>query len=172
VGTSVSQELPMPDLQARSRAVKTSAGFDMPARAVQPRSGSPRTRLPLLGGVPEIKLLPRAELARAYRRVLLSAAGHNLLDYGSPQSDERLREAVAQLLKQSRGIAVAPESLNMVRGTQQALHLAARALLEPGDRVAIEAYSHPALRGTLLIQLDGGLEGGEPVAANADVVAN
>lgn len=170
VGTSVSQDLPIPDLPARSRAVKIRAGFDIPARVLQPRSGSPRTRLLLLGGVPEIKLLPRAELARAYRRALLSAAGRGLLDYGSPQGDERLREAVAQMLKQSRGIAAAPESLNIVRGTQQGLYLAARALLEPGDRVAIEAYSHPAARGAL--QAAGAVLEPVPVdAAGLDVAA-
>lgn len=170
VGTSVSQELPVLEPPTRSRATKTRAGFDLPARAQQPPSGSPRTRLLLLGGLPEIKLLPRAELARAYRRALLSAAGRGLLDYGSAQGDERLREAVSQMLKQTRGMAAAPESLNIVRGTQQGLYLAARALLEPGDRVAVEAYSHPAARGAL--QAAGAVLEAVPVdAAGLDVAA-
>jgi GntR family transcriptional regulator / MocR family aminotransferase len=151
VGTSVSHDLPIIDAPARSRAVTQRAGFDLPARVMPPSGASPRGRLLLLGGLPEMKLLPRAELARAYRRALLGATGRDLLDYGSPQGDERLRTVVAQMLKQTRGIAAGPEALNIVRGTQHGLYLAARALLEPGDRVAIEAYCHPAARGALQI---------------------
>ena len=151
VGTSVSLDLPIIDTPARSRAVMQRAGFDLPARVMPPSGASPRGRLLLLGGLPELKLLPRAELARAYRRALLGATGRDLLDYGAPQGDERLRAVVAQMLKQTRGVAAGPEALNIVRGTQQGLYLAARALLEPGDRVAIEAYCHPAARGALQI---------------------
>jgi GntR family transcriptional regulator / MocR family aminotransferase len=151
VGTSVSRDLPLLDLPARAGAVKKKAGFDLPSRVHPAPSASPRARLLLLGGLPEIQLLPRAELARAYRRALLGAGGRSLLDYGSPQGDEQLRAALAQMLKQTRGITAGPELLNVVRGTQQGLYLAARALLEPGDCVAMEAYSHPAARGALQI---------------------
>lgn len=151
VGTSVSLDLPLVEAPLRSRAVRQRAGFDLPQSVVPQSAQSPRARLLLLGGLPEIKLLPRTELARAYRRALLGATGRELLDYGSPQGDERLRHAVAEMLRQTRGLAVAPEALNIVRGTQQGLYLVARALLEPGDRVAIEAYSHPAARGALQI---------------------
>jgi GntR family transcriptional regulator / MocR family aminotransferase len=151
VGTFVSRDLPLVETPLRARGANRRAGFDLPARAALPVAKSPRTRLLLLGGVPEIKLLPRAELARAYRRALLSASGRELLDYGSPQGEDRLRTAVSDMLRQTRGITATPEGLNIVRGTQQGLYLAARALLEPGDQVAIEAYSHPAARGALQI---------------------
>jgi GntR family transcriptional regulator / MocR family aminotransferase len=151
VGTRVSYDLPVIDAPARSRAARLRAGFDLPARTMPLPGASPRGRLLLLGGLPETKLLPRAELARAYRRALLGATGRELLDYGSPQGDERLRGAVSLMLRQTRGVAAAPEALNIVRGTQQGLYLAARSLLEPGDRVAIEAYSHPSARGALQI---------------------
>jgi GntR family transcriptional regulator / MocR family aminotransferase len=170
VGTAVSPDLPIVRMPSRSRAVKQRAGFDLPTRVMPPPAASPRGRLLLLGGLPELKLLPRNELARAYRRALVSASSRELLDYGSPQGDDRLREAVAQLLKQTRGIAATPESLNIVRGSQQGLYLAARALLEPGDRVAVEAYSHPAGRGAL--QIAGLLLDPVPVdAAGLDVAA-
>ncbi len=149
VGTSVSQEPPLITEVKRSRSALSSAGFDLRARVMPAAGASPRGRLLLLGGLPDIKLLPRIELARAYRRALLSASGRALLDYGSPQGDERLRTVLAQMLRQTRGIASTPELLTIVRGTQQGLYLAARALLEPGDRVAVETYSHPAARGAL-----------------------
>jgi GntR family transcriptional regulator / MocR family aminotransferase len=170
VGTFVSRDLPLVETPSRGRSAHRRAGFDLPARAAPLSAKSPRARLLLLGGLPEIKLLPRVELARAYRRALLSVAGRELLDYGSPQGDERLREAVSGMLRHARGIAVAPEALNIVRGTQQGLYLAARALLEPGERVAIEAYSHPAARGAL--QIAGAVLQPVPVdAAGLDVDA-
>jgi GntR family transcriptional regulator / MocR family aminotransferase len=170
VGTAVSLELPLVKAPARSRAMKKNAGFELPPALAPAPSSSPRGRLLLLGGVPEIKLLPRAEMARAYRRALLSAAGRELLDYGPPQGDPRLREALAQMLKQSRGIHATPEVLNVVRGTQQGLYLAARALLRPGDHVAIEAFNHPSARGVL--QLAGAVLHPVPVdEAGLDVAA-
>jgi GntR family transcriptional regulator/MocR family aminotransferase len=149
VGSVVSRELPIVDVPTRARALKPKAGFDLPARLPLPLPATPRGRLLLLGGLPDTRLLPRAELARAYRRAMLSASGRELLDYGAPQGDPALRSALVHLLKHSRGIAATPAALNVVRGTQQGLYLAARALLEPGDRVAIEAWCHPATRGAL-----------------------
>jgi GntR family transcriptional regulator / MocR family aminotransferase len=170
VGTAVSQDLPLVEAPARGRALKKSAGFDLPPDPTLPPSRSPRGPLLLLGGVPEIKLLPRAEMARAYRRALLSASGRGLLDYGPPQGDPRLRQALVQMLKQNRGINATPEALNVVRGTQQGLYLAVRALLRPGDHVAIEAYSHPSTRGAL--QVAGAVLAPVPVdEAGLDVAA-
>ncbi len=149
VGTSVSHDLPLVCGAPHGRALLPRAGFDLRARVMPAAGASPRGQLLLLGGLPDIRLLPRVELARAYRRALLSAAGRTLLDYGSPQGEERLRSVLAQMIKQTRGMATTPDLLTIVRGTQQGLYLAARALLEPGDRVAVEAYSHPAARGAL-----------------------
>jgi GntR family transcriptional regulator / MocR family aminotransferase len=170
VGSYVSRELPLVAPPARTRALLQRAGFDLPPVLLPARTAWPRRQLLLLGGLPDIKLLPRAELARAYRRALLSAAGRDLLDYGAPQGDARLREALAQMLKQSRGLAATPEALNIVRGTQQGLYLVARALLEPGDCVAVEAYSHPTARGALRVA--GAVLQAVPVdAAGLDVAA-
>jgi GntR family transcriptional regulator / MocR family aminotransferase len=170
VGTAVSCELPLVQAPARARSVKPKAGFDLPAQLPLPLPATPRGRLSLLGGLPDTRLLPRAELARAYRRAMLGPGGRELLDYGAPQGDPVLRAALVHLLKQGRGIAATVPSLNIVRGTQQGLYLVARALLQPGDRVAIEAWCHPATRGAL--QLAGAVL--EPVpldAAGLDVAA-
>ncbi len=170
VGTAVSRDLPLVVGPNRARVLARRAGFDLPAKPLYSASASPRARLLLLGGLPDTKLLPRAELARAYRRALLGVSGGGLLDYGSPQGDERLRVALAQMIKQTRGIDAKPDSLNIVRGTQQGLYLAARALLEPGDHVAIEAYCHPAARG--ILQTAGMVLQPVPVdAAGLDVAA-
>jgi GntR family transcriptional regulator / MocR family aminotransferase len=60
------------------------------------------------------------------------------LDYGPPEGREELREALAERLRRFRGIDVGPERIVIVNGSQQALDLVARVLLDPGDRVLIE----------------------------------
>jgi GntR family transcriptional regulator/MocR family aminotransferase len=60
------------------------------------------------------------------------------LDYGPPEGREELREALAERLRRFRGIDVGLERIVIVNGSQQALDLVARVLLDPGDRVLIE----------------------------------
>jgi GntR family transcriptional regulator / MocR family aminotransferase len=97
----------------------------------------------LLGGVPELRFLPRAELARAYRKALRGASAQRLLDYSDPRGDERLRAALIDLLACTRGIAAPADAVCVVRGGQDGIYLAARALLGPGDVVAVEELGYP-----------------------------
>jgi GntR family transcriptional regulator/MocR family aminotransferase len=60
------------------------------------------------------------------------------LDYGPPQGRWELREAIATRLRRLRGVDASPERIVIVNGTQQALDLISRILLNPGDRVLIE----------------------------------
>jgi len=57
-----------------------------------------------------------------------------------------LREAVADYLATSRGAACAPDQVAIVSGVQEALDLAARLLLDPGDRVAVEDPGYDGAR--------------------------
>jgi GntR family transcriptional regulator/MocR family aminotransferase len=56
-----------------------------------------------------------------------------------------LREAICTHLQRSRAVACDPSQILVVNGSQQALDLIARVLIEPGDRVAIE---DPGYQGT------------------------
>jgi GntR family transcriptional regulator/MocR family aminotransferase len=49
-----------------------------------------------------------------------------------------LRKAVAEYLRASRGVTCAPEQVVILSGVQEALDLASRLLLNPGDRVCME----------------------------------
>ena len=60
------------------------------------------------------------------------------LDYGPPQGRWELREAIATRLRRLRGVDAGPERIVIVNGTQQALDLIGRVLLNPGDRVLME----------------------------------
>jgi GntR family transcriptional regulator/MocR family aminotransferase len=96
------------------------------------------------GGLPDLRLLPHEELARAYRRVL-RLHGKKLLSYGDPHGHPHLRQAVAGLVSARRALAAKAENVLITRGSQMALDLCARLLISPGDRVAVEAWGyHPA----------------------------
>lgn len=58
--------------------------------------------------------------------------------YGSAEGKLGLREAIASHLRRSRAVVCDPSQIVIVNGSQQALDLAARVLLAPGDRVVIE----------------------------------
>jgi DNA-binding transcriptional MocR family regulator len=74
---------------------------------------------------------------------LLSEAARNgsLLSYGSPFGYRPLREALAERLRR-RGIPADPDALLIVNGAQQGLDLVTRALVDPGDGVAVEDPSY------------------------------
>ena len=60
------------------------------------------------------------------------------LDYEDPRGNLNLRRALQAHLSQTRGLACALEQILVVNGSQQALDLCARLLLDPGDRVVVE----------------------------------
>lgn len=60
------------------------------------------------------------------------------LAYDDPGGSMDLRAALEGYLWRARGLRCAPEQIIIVNGSQQGLDLAARVLLDPGDRVAME----------------------------------
>jgi GntR family transcriptional regulator / MocR family aminotransferase len=119
-------------------------GFDLPAPIVPdlPESGPPCPFV-MYGGVPDLRFLPVTQLSRAYRDALRGASSKRLFGYSDPRGDERLRGALADLVARVRGIPACAESICVVRGSQEGLYLAGRALLRPGDVVAVEEYGFP-----------------------------
>jgi GntR family transcriptional regulator/MocR family aminotransferase len=146
-GTFVSEGLP--DKQPRkftpsSRgSMPPRPGFDL-SPAFDPDDLAPplpKGALSLAGGQPDVRLLPAAPLARAYRRVL-RAHGTALLNYGDPRGHIRLRKALSSMLSAARGVACDEDTLLITRGSQMALDLVSRSLLSPGDVVAVEALGY------------------------------
>ena len=68
----------------------------------------------------------------------LSARTRLNWDYGDPQGEPVLRQAIAEYLAAARGVRCRPEQIVVTSGTQQGLSLAARILIEPGDPVWVE----------------------------------
>jgi GntR family transcriptional regulator/MocR family aminotransferase len=152
-GTFVSATLPEPKPRAlsrgraRDRARQTRQKSARPPACAPRASDTPRATyepipkraLAMFGGLPDLRLLPRAALARAYRRALRDV---DVLGYGDPRGLPRLREALSIMLRASRGLRVGADQIVVTRGSQMALALGARALLAPGDLVAVEQYGY------------------------------
>lgn len=130
---------PLPFAPASSQAVITPYPLPEPPPDVLGPTIPPQA-LPLLGGMPDLRHTPGDALARAWRRALRQ--GPRVLGYGDPRGVPALREALAVHLRALRGLAIDADDLLITRGAQQALYLTARALLRPGDRVAVEALGY------------------------------
>jgi GntR family transcriptional regulator/MocR family aminotransferase len=147
-GTFVSADIPDERPRRLAGAARRSAtprrtSFPLPAggAAGARRASHPAGALVLAGGVPDLRLVARAPLWRAYRRVL-SRGPVELLGYGDPRGHARLRAALARMLAATRGLAAVADDLVVTRGSQMGLHLVARALVAPGDLVAVEALGY------------------------------
>lgn len=84
--------------------------------------------------------------AEAFAKVLADVARDGaLLAYGSPFGYRPLRETLAARLER-RGVPADADALLIVNGAQQGLDLITRALVDPGDAVAVE---YPSYAGAL-----------------------
>jgi GntR family transcriptional regulator/MocR family aminotransferase len=125
-------------------AVHPHFSFDAPPAELR-FTPIPKGTLALYGGVPDTRSLPRLALARAYRRALRDVP--SLLDYADPRGEPRLRSALAEMLRASRGLAVSADDVLVTRGSQMALALIGKALVRPGDVIAVESLGYqPAWR--------------------------
>ena len=151
-GTFVARDLPTGSVRKAARGRRGTGGmgpsrlgFALPEGAASSHAVTvepiPPGTLALLGGVPDLRLLPSAALARAYRRVVQARSGE-LLRYDDPMGDIVLRGALMRLLAERRGLHGDAGSLLITRGSQMALYLLARTLLRPGDAVAVESLGY------------------------------
>lgn len=110
------------------------------------------TMLAFRHGLPALDLFPHALWARLQARFWREQARRPLagqLSYGDPAGLARLRELIAAYLSHSRGLHCAPEQVIVTAGSQQAIAMAALALLRPGERVAMESPGYRAAAAAL-----------------------
>jgi GntR family transcriptional regulator/MocR family aminotransferase len=84
-----------------------------------------------------------------WQRILMRksrSAPVRMLDYAAPAGSLELRAAIAAHLRRSRAVQCEASQVIIVNGSQQALDLAARVLLERGDHVVIEDPNYRGAR--------------------------
>lgn len=89
----------------------------------------------------------QADLLRTMLRELAGSGDLAALMHQQPPGGRRHeRQAVADFLARERGIRVEAQQVFLVNGAQQGLDMAARALLRPCDRVAVDALTYPGFK--------------------------
>jgi GntR family transcriptional regulator/MocR family aminotransferase len=94
----------------------------------------------LTGMYPSPDLLPADLLRRAVDCVLRTQGAH-ALGYAPRYGVARLRELVAELLEGAR-IPLTADDIIITTGSQQALDLIARALVNPGETLLVDEYTY------------------------------
>jgi 2-aminoadipate transaminase len=92
------------------------------------------------GGLPAAEVLPAKRFQEACGKVL-EQNSHLALQYGATEGYEPLREMVARHIARY-GIKAKSENVLITSGSQQALDLIGKLLINPGDRVLVEAPTY------------------------------
>jgi len=89
------------------------------------------------GGLPSADLFPIVGLQDACNKVLQNN-GKKALQYSSSEGDSELREWIAKRYQDKQGLTVSADNILITNGSQQALDLLGKVLLNEGDPIAIE----------------------------------
>ncbi|MFQ5458939.1 MAG: PLP-dependent aminotransferase family protein, partial [Myxococcota bacterium] len=116
----------------RVRDLVLHPGFRRSAAATR----RPRARFCFRGGEVAADALPEKDLRKAFDRVV-SYRLRDLANHLDPRGYAPLRRAIAEHLAM-RGVACGSEDVLVVNGSQQAIDLLGRVLVDPGDNVAVE----------------------------------
>ncbi len=94
------------------------------------------------GGLPAPELFPVQEVAVVSQRIL-AESGPVALQYSATEGYRPLRACIAQRL-QSDGVAAGIDNVLITTGSQQALDLVGKILVDPGDVVVVESPTYLA----------------------------
>ena len=136
-GTYVSDVPAMHGPVALPRHVEAQSAYasrirDLPSPTLA--GGGPGLRYDLQYGAP----LVNPKLVSAWSRALATAAATANTGYPQSQGLLELRESISRFLATWRGVVADPRDIVVVSGTQQALSLVARILVDVGATVAME----------------------------------
>jgi len=100
----------------------------------------------LAGGMPYVTALPLDAVGELAGQIV-ARRGAAALQYGPAQGDPALREGICEVMA-LEGIRAHPDEVVVTVGSQQALDLITRILVDPGDVVLAEAPSYVGALGT------------------------
>ncbi len=150
-GTFVARELPddvlrpPPPRSAHPEAVADGAALGISAYAKRAQiilspsmaPSVPNVRFDFRYGLPGVAEFPRD----IWRRLLARQArrfSSETSRYAHPAGLARLRQVIADYLRRARAVDCTEDRVIVVNGSQQALDLIARTLIDPGDKVLVE----------------------------------
>jgi GntR family transcriptional regulator/MocR family aminotransferase len=153
-GTYVCRDLP--EAPRRAGRVAASAPAELPVRLSRfggRLAGAVARRAEAAAGVinlstfgPDFEQFPFALWRRMVTRHLRHATRAVFDRAGHGAGYEPLRHEIAVYVARSRAIVCSPEQVIVVNGSQQALDLCVRLLVDPDDEVAIENPGYPGAR--------------------------
>lgn len=126
-------------LSLRSRGLTTIS-------ALLPSAGRPK---PFHPAVPAVDAFPFHLWAKLVQKQWRRNPS-DLLGFGEPAGYLPLRRAIAAYVTVARAVRCEAEQVIIVSGAQQALDLASRLVIDPGDPVWIEEPGYPGARAVLL----------------------
>jgi len=94
------------------------------------------------GGLPDPNLFPKKELSEIASYVIREY-GNAALQYSVTRGVTLFRKSLSYFMS-TKGINVPPDNILVTTGSQQALDLIARALIDPGDIIAVELPTYLA----------------------------
>ncbi|WP_266182261.1 PLP-dependent aminotransferase family protein [Dyella humicola] len=151
-GTYVAEGLAPAPVSTRARSVaspKAAAVWKrVPEALSMPKPGTQLT-YDYLGGVTD-KALFRGDVWRRCINHALRVQARGRGMYHDPGGEQELRLAIARYVGFNRGVTCNWQDVVATQGAQQALDLAARVMVNPGDTVAVEEPGYPPVRSALL----------------------
>ena len=133
----VSRKHPIPSAVRLSSFASRIADDPVSASAIREILFRPALPYDFRYGRPSFADFPHAIWDRTLaRRARQRSIGD--LDYGAPEGMAPLRSELAEYLRRARAVNCSPEQIIIVSGSQQAIDLAVRVLVDRGDRVVLE----------------------------------
>lgn len=86
------------------------------------------------GGLPDPALFPTQEIQHIFDDILTTNA-KEALQYGSTEGQDKLKQELVRLVKETENISITPEQILVVSASQQALDMSARMFVNPGDSI-------------------------------------
>jgi len=105
-----------------------------------------RGMISFAGGLPDPIIFPIEEFASCAE--VLQERGRVALQYGPSEGYRPLVELIAARSEAHLGRPVTPEEIVITSGSQQAMDMLARVLVDPGDVVVVEAPTYPGALAT------------------------
>lgn len=136
LGPLVPPVAPAPNRRSRRAPDLSDVGRRVAGMALPALPPAEPARIDFLYGAVASRDFPALLWRRAYQAELLRRQPS--LYYAAPEGDPALRRALQGYLRRARGIACDPEQILVVHGSQQAIDLCARLLLNPGDALVFE----------------------------------